>query len=90
MITRHGDVSPGYYVIMGAVAGEPGYPKWIRPYLILIISAVWAGLNVVAAATEGRVAVPWEAHLLMAAVVVSLFRVEFGNIKISRREDDPK
>lgn len=88
---RGGAGHPGYYVIIGAMAGEPGYPTWLRPYLSLLVSAVWAVSNFVSAATSGRWAVPLWTHLIMGGVVVSLFRVTLGNIHFdSHREDNKK
>lgn len=76
----------GHYLLITAagVMGEPGgggYPKWLKPYLILLVSCVWSTM-LIGSAVSDAVHVPNAVHVIMGVVVASLFRVEFGGIKL--------
>lgn len=79
----------GHYLLITAagVLGETSYPKWLRTYLIVIVSFVWAGL-LIGSAVAPNVTVPYPVHVIMGVVVASLFRVEFGGIKLIKKEDE--
>lgn len=81
-----------YFLLAGAINEQRGngpsdYPAWVRPFIILAVVATWMGLNVTSAFV-GKNLVPWYVHVAMLMLVASLFRVEFGNIHIEKR--DPK
>jgi hypothetical protein len=81
----------GHYFLLsaaGIVGEKPAYPAWLKPYLIVVVSIVWAALLIASVASRD-VSVPPAVHLIMGVVVASLFRVEFGGIKlVNRKEED--
>lgn len=85
----------GYYVIvtaaggaMGTIGGPPNYPRWLRVYLILLVSMTWTGLLILSAIAEDRTVPTW-VHLIMGVVCASLFSVEFGGIRLITKKDEP-
>lgn len=80
----------GRYLIIsaaGTMTTGNGYPKWLKPYLIVLVSVVWSGMligSIVSKVAE----VPAAVHVIMGVVVASLFSVEFGGIKLVKKEDD--
>lgn len=84
---------PDSYYLLFNLAGmvgstKPTYPTWLRTYLIVVVSAVWAGLLVASAVVED-ITVPAAVHVIMGVCVASLFSVEFGGIRLVRKEDTP-
>lgn len=73
--------------IMGSTGG-PAYPKWLRTYLILMVSTVWAGL-LLASVTVKDVSVPAAVHVIMGVGMASLFSVEFGGIRLVKKQEQP-
>lgn len=67
------------------------YPKWLRIYLIVLVSLTWASL-LIASAIVKRALVDTKTHAIMMIVVASLFSVEFGGIRLisKDRPSDPK
>lgn len=82
----------GYYLlvnaagIMGSAGGPPSYPKWLRTYLIVLVSLIWSGM-LIASAVSKNVNVPAAVHVIMGVGMASLFSVEFGGIRLVKRED---
>lgn len=80
----------GHYLIIsaaGIVGEQANYPKWLRTYLIVLVSAVWT-VMVLASLVFERIKVdPW-VHGVMGVVVASLFSVEFGGIRLISKKDD--
>lgn len=64
---------------------SPSYPKWLRVYLIVLVSTVWAGL-LIASAIEHKSLVDAKTHAVMMIVVASLFSVEFGGIRLVTKD----
>lgn len=71
-----------------SAGGGPSYPKWLRTYLIVLVSVVWSGL-LIASAVSDDVNVPAAVHVIMGVGMASLFSVEFGGIRLVRKEDTP-
>lgn len=63
------------------------YPSWLRIYLIVLISVVWAGL-LLGSALFPRIHVPNALHGIMGVAAASLLRVEFGGIKLITKEPE--
>lgn len=90
MSSRYPD---GWYLLVN-VAGmvrpnsgkTPVYPTWLRTYLIVLVSAVWSGM-LIASAFFDQVNVPAAVHVIMGVGMASLFSVEFGGIRLVRKED---
>lgn len=82
----------GYILInMAGIVGSTGgpiYPKWLRTYLILMVSAVWAGM-LIASAISKSVTVPAAVHVIMGVGMASLFSVEFGGIRLVKKQEEP-
>lgn len=84
----------GYYLlvnaagVMGSVGGPPSYPKWLRTYLIVLVSIVWA-VAVFAQAFVDNVTIDWWVHGIMGVGMASLFSVEFGGIRLVNKKDTP-
>lgn len=72
-------------VLPSGKSGPPSYPKWLRVYLIVLVSTVWAGL-LVASAIVHRSLVDAKTHAIMMIVVASLFSVEFGGIRLVTKD----
>lgn len=92
----HHAANAGHYVVLIGMAngargggGPADYPTWVRPFIIISVILTWVGLNVTSAVI-GRNLVAWYVHVAVLMLVGSLFRVEFGNITLSKKEDDPK
>lgn len=67
---------------------QPQYPPWLRTYLIVLVSVVWAGMLLLSAFVDS-VDVPAAVHVIMGVGMASLFSVEFGGIRLVRKEGDP-
>lgn len=73
--------------VMGATGG-PNYPKWLRTYLILMVSTVWAALLIISVVVKD-VTVPAAVHGIMGVGMASLFSVEFGGIRLVKKQEEP-
>lgn len=77
---------PHRFFVLAGFAGEAPYPKWLRPYLILLVSATWTGVIVAWVMSDGTLPIPPWIHAMMGLVIASLFRVEFGGIRLVQKE----
>lgn len=72
-------------------APHPGNGKdpvaWLRVYIVMVVITVWSVLNVAAAFFHAP-GVPYWVHLSVLVVVASLFRVEFGGIRLVTKGED--
>lgn len=84
-------VSPhGHYLLLAGLAGtvgDPDYPKWLRLYLSLLVSVVWAAAIAATVVNYHGVKVPWQLHTAMLLVLASLFRVEFGSFRLVKKDE---
>ncbi len=82
----------GYYLLVNAAGvissgGGPQYPKWLRSYLSVLVSVVWS-VAVLASAFIDGVTIDWWVHGIMGVGMASLFSVEFGGIRLIKKDED--
>ncbi len=91
-MSRYLTANDGHYLLINAAGlmstgGGPQYPKWLRTYLIVLVSAVWSGMLIASSVVDG-VDVPAAVHVIMGVGMASLFSVEFGGIRLVKKDED--
>lgn len=71
--------------IFMAGTADPSYAKWVKTYLIVVISLAW--IVSIVASIGGTYKIPPWTHLIMGAVIGSLFKVEFSGIKLFTKDN---